>query len=272
MSEPPSKISLLLLTEDSGKEAESALRAFLDRLLRRVVAGASVDAGSWDPAEGDVRAVVRGNAWKSPARRELVQLRQYIAAKLRSPGGFVFFHFDGDRPYRDREASENIKKFNELIQKHVRDILGGPPPMRRPRRHASAPPVPTAPLMEKLIPIVPFYSVEAWYFQNTERALAHCLANPKCRGGCQATLATWTADRGALDELIKPKEALCFRAGHNLDLARTSYPLDSVLAARKSLHDLVAQLSACAPLREALEATRPPWWHEPEPPRGQADT
>lgn len=261
MSGSTPRLSILLLTEDSGRDGDAALRALLGRLLRRVVAGAEVAPDRWEPVTADARAAVQGNAWKSPRRRDLVMLRQYIAAKLSEPGGFVLFHFDGDRPYAGRATSENAAKFEGAIRRPVQVILEGPPPKRRERtqtpleRSAEA----IARRLDKLVAVVPFYSVEAWLFQNTERAREHCRANPRCRGGCEAKLAAWAADRGALDEVPKPKTALCFGAAHNLDLADPQLPIAAILAAGKSLFDLAERLRTCAPLAVSLAATRPPW-------------
>lgn len=263
MTPPPPRLSILLLTEDSGRDGDAVLRALLGRLLRRVVDGADISPERWEPATAAARAAVQGNAWKSPRRRDLVALRQYIAGKLSEPGGFVFFHFDGDRPYAERATSENAAKFEAMIRAPVRTILEGPPPKRRERRTPAPPAVAPEAVerrLERLIAVVPFYSVEAWLYQNTERALEHCRANPRCRGGCAARLAAWAADRGALDEVRRPKEQLCFAAAHNRDLAESSPPIAAILAARTSLHDLFARLQACEALTERLAATRPAWY------------
>lgn len=260
------RLSILLLTEDSGKNTWEALQALLVRLLRRVVPGAVLEPGHWERPIDDVAAVMRGNGWKNPAHRELVRLRQFIAAKLREERGFVFFHHDGDRVYGERSTSENAAKFVSVIRDSVRMILEGPPPRRRERQRV----LPSAgteadALLVKLIPVVPFYCVEAWYFQNTARALALCQANVSCRGGCAGRIAGWEQDRGALDEVERPKErakGLCFKSKENLSLAKDSFPIEAVLAAGKSLHDLKVALDVCEPLRDALVGMCPPWASE----------
>lgn len=254
------RLSVLLLTEDSGRNAVFALRALLERLLRRVTRGAEVGPHTWEGASEDVQPLMRGNGWKEAARHDVVRLRQLVAAKLREPRGFVFFHYDGDRRYRDKDTSENAAKFEALIRSPVRVILEGPPPRRREPARPSLTSFPdAASLLEKLIAIVPFYSVEAWYFQNTRKALALCQTNPGCRRACEAKLTAWEGDRRELDEVEKPKRELCFGDTRNLELARDSFPVEEVLAAEKSLHDLKRRFDECAALCEALAQTRPPW-------------
>lgn len=252
-----SRLSLLLLTEDSGRDAEEAIRELLERLFRRVDPHASLVEEHWEPALDEHRAAVRGNAWKDASRRDLVSLRQYIAAKLVEEGGFVLFHVDGDRIYRERASSENVAKFDEIIRRAVRIILESPPLTRRERGSVRTDAEVNA-LLAKLIEVVPFYCVEAWYFQNTEKARELCQKNPKCRGECGDKLDRWAGDRKLLDELTKTKRELCFGAAHNLALAR-GLPLGEVLDARKSLSDLLTKLRETPGLHDALRAQRPEW-------------
>jgi hypothetical protein len=94
------RLSVLLLTEDGGAQADDALRSLVVKLLGRIRPGAVTreNARAWEPATPEAREVARANAWKNPRRRDLVGFRQYIASKLRHEHGFVLFHVDGDRP------------------------------------------------------------------------------------------------------------------------------------------------------------------------------
>lgn len=258
------RLSVLLLTEDGGAQADETLRSLVVKLLGRLEPGSVTreDARAWEPASPEARAVTRANGWKDPRRRDLVSFRQYIASKLRRAHGFVFFHVDGDRPYRERDTSENLRKFDVVIRKPVRIILEGPPPQRRarakpPRADRGSTQVDRQ--LAKLIVLMPFYSVEAWLFQNTEQASRHCPGTPICRHGCREKLMAWRRDRAVLDELPKPKHELCFGDAHNADLAGAGYPLDEVLSAEKSLHDALQALGSCAELVEALAHAVPAW-------------
>lgn len=259
---PP--LSVLLLTEDGGAQADEALRSIVVKLLGHIRPGAVTreDARAWEPASPEARAVARANGWKNPRRRDLVSFRQYIAAKLRRERGFVFFHVDGDRPYRERASSENVRKFETMIRKPVRIILESPPPRRRDRPGSSV--VSTGPAeiesrLAKLVLLAPFYSIEAWLFQNTEGAARFCPGEPVCRRRCVDKLAAWRHDRGVLDEVDAPKEQLCLGDRYNVELAGGGYPLDEVLQAEKSLHDALRALEGCATLVTALDQSMPRW-------------
>jgi hypothetical protein len=190
-----------------------------------------------------------------------VSFRQYIASKLRRERGFVFFHVDGDRPYRERATSENVRQFEAVIRRPVRIILEAVP---RHRRHRATPPEALHSKeidrrLAKLVLLVPYYSIEAWLFQHTERAARRCPGRPTCRHGCAEKLAAWSADRTLLDEIHKPKDQLCFHDEHNAELAGTGYPLDEVLNAEKSLHDALQALRGCSELMMALDEAMPGW-------------
>lgn len=263
MSEVLPRLSVLLLTEDSGAQADETLRTLVVKLLGRIAPGAVTrdDAQTWEPASPEARAVTRGNGWKNPRRPELVRFRQYIAAKLRQEHGFVFFHVDGDRAYRDRLASENLRKLEAMIRHPVRIILEHPPARRRGRRKGAEPrgPMDADQPLTKLVFLVPFYSIEAWLFQNTEQAARLCPGAPKCRLGCADKLARWGENRDVLDEVLEPKLELCFRDRHNAELAAAGFPLDEVLGANKSLHDAWQALKRCTALVTALEQQTPRW-------------
>jgi len=194
-----------------------------------------------------------------------VRFRQYIASKLTQAHGFVFFHVDGDRAWSDHLESasdtENQQKFDAMIRKPVRIILEGAPPQRRSRTKVATvvDPAAVGRQLRKLVLVMPFYSIEAWLFQNTEQAARHCPGAPACRHGCAEKLAAWRRDRSLLDEVLQPKHELCFGDVHNAELARTGYPLDEVLGAGKSLHATLLAMKECPELIAALEHTAPPW-------------
>jgi hypothetical protein len=66
----------------------------------------------------------------------------------------------------------------------------------------------------------------------------------------------WEQDRGALDEIAKPKEEVCFKGRHNRQLAE-GLDVDAVYYAEKSLHHTVERLHQSEPRRAALAVTRP---------------
>lgn len=260
MTVPASRLSVLVLTEDRSEQAHDTIEALTRKIFRQLDPACDLRPTKvrFDPATDDARAVARANNWKSPTQRELVAFRQYIATQLIREHGFVVFHVDGDRVYAQISTSENVRKFDNLVRRPVRNILEGPPPKRRERQPPPQPRVSVDERLSKLFLLAPFYSIESWLYQNVATATRLCRQNVACRGKCVAQLMEWEADRGALDEVDKPKTRLCFRDRHNAELAGAGFPIAAVIAARKSLHDVLASMSKCAALTQALAQTYAP--------------
>jgi len=171
--------------------------------------------------------------------------------------GWAFFHFDGDRAWADRSSSENEAKFKERVWDRVRSLIrmhieerakeAGENPLSE-RIDAQA-----TQRMARLKRIVPFYSIEAWLFQNTKEAVRLCELHYSGRDVEQ--FLEWEQDRLALDEVLKPKKAVCLGSKHNLELASNGFPAREIRAAGKSFAAAVQLLSQDAELREALQQT-----------------
>lgn len=100
---------------------------------------------------------------------------------------------------------------------------------------------------------MPYYSIEAWLYQNTREGARLC-----AQGGCSQHLdpfRQWELDRGLLDEVEQPKEQVCFRSAHNARLAAEGFPADAVFAADKSFAAAVTSLLESAELCQALALT-----------------
>ncbi len=106
--------------------------------------------------------------------------------------------------------------------------------------------------MARLRRLTPFYSVEAWLYQNTVEARRLCEAS--C-GRHVGRIQGWEAARGEIDEIERPKEALCIGASHNCALATRGFPADAAFAVEKSYTAAVEHLLACAELGDALART-----------------
>ena len=107
--------------------------------------------------------------------------------------------------------------------------------------------------MERLKQAVPYYSIEAWLFQNTSEAIQLCETHYSGRDAEQ--FRAWEQDRPALDEVVKPKESVCLGAKHNLALASKSFPARQVRGTGKSFAAVIQALSQDAELCEALKRT-----------------
>ncbi|WP_437585438.1 hypothetical protein [Sorangium sp. So ce1000] len=248
------RCSILVLSEDSAEGAHDTLVALAKKIFRLVDSNYDWQHVRFEPPEGEgVRKALRGNLWKSREPRDYrarLDLIGYIATKLlEGDRAFVLYHIDGDRPWTEREASENVAKFRSFIETDVRQFVE-----HRRARSGRAPAGDLA--LSQLLLIVPYYSIEAWLFQNTRAGVRFCEENPACRGKHVPVFQAWANDRSALDEVLKPKDQVCFEDRHNRQLAE-GLDVDAVYYAEKSLHHAVEALLQNASLLAALAATRP---------------
>ena len=237
------RLSILLLSEDSGKHAHRVLEALSKKFLRLVHGQCQTQRVKFDPANDDARVAMHANSWKSRDRRKLIILARIIAERIAMPHGFVFFHADGDRVYSERAESENRTKFHDRIVNAVRQQL----------LHSGRDSDEVEKLMERLLLLMPFYSIEAWLYQNID--LATRLCREHYNGRDLERFAHWREHRSAIDELARPKDCVCLADKHNLELASDRYPAQPAYAAGTSLHDAVDALRACTSLVALLATT-----------------
>jgi hypothetical protein len=250
------RCSFLLLGEDSAAGARPTLETLAKKILRLVDGYHDTRHIRFEPLEPrpGIR-LLRGNLWKSSRpedyrdRRDLIG---YIATKLlEGETSFVVFHIDGDRPWAERDLSENVAKFRDFIETDVRQFI------EHRRRKQPGQPAPSEPSLSQLLLLVPFHSLEAWLFQNAELGRRLCREHPTCGGVHVALFDAWEQDRALLDEIpTAPKKQVCFESDHNHRLAE-SLDADAVFYAGKSFHATVEAFMTSAPLLRALEATRP---------------
>lgn len=256
MSRAGTCLSLLLLTEDSGPHAFDTLKGLAKELLKQVDASVRTDRITYEPVRDEqaLRAL-QANIWKSKKgkdRQKQVELARTLATQVMLPEGWAFFHFDGDRRWEARDTSENVEKFRTFagsIRLLLLQTLGA----RRVGAPAKELEAEADARMTRLKTVVPFYSIEAWLFQNTPEATRLCHAH--FNGRDAERFLAWAEDRSQLDELLKPKEEVCLGSTHNRDLACHSFPTREVLAAGKSFAATVDSLREDAALRAALAET-----------------
>lgn len=247
----PENLSILVLTEDSGKHGYDTAAALCKKMLQLVEPSCQTHRVDFEPANERARRVMNGNLWKNKKnRRELVALRQTIATKLCEPNGFVIFHFDGDCAWSKRASAQTPKKFRELIHDHVRALLLQGVNRREPLTEDDA-----DARMLRLRTMVPFYSIEAWLYQNTEVAIALCRKHYS--GKHISKFEQWRTCRYELDEVDRPKEEVCLASKYNRELATRRYPARDVYAAGASFQAAVDSLRECIELADALQKTVP---------------
>ena len=248
------RCSFLVLGEDSAADSHLTLVALAKKMFRLVDDSYDWQRIRFEPPESPgAKAALRGNLWKSENPRDnqdRLDLIRYIATKLlEGETSFVLYHIDGDRTWADREASENVRKFRSFIETNVRQFV------EHRYRQMGLPPG-EAFSSARLLLMVPFYSIEAWVFQNTQAGRRLCLEHEECKGQHSALFDAWEKDRTELDDVLQPKEKICFKGKHNHRLAE-GLDVDEVYYAERSLHQTVEMLLKCKPLVHALALTRP---------------
>ncbi|OJT17568.1 hypothetical protein BO221_44155 [Archangium sp. Cb G35] len=252
---------ILVLTEDSGKQAQPTIQKLLKEALKLLVESVDLNPERirLEPLPENERALlaVRANQWKEqqPPTIETIRLLELIATRLVEPAGFVVFHFDTDRVWAERHNSENRQKFETIIRERVRRILRGEVPAprfgsQRPRPTLTAEQIELA--LKRLLILSPCYSIESWLYQSTKEILAHCQERHDSEAHV-LRIQSWAADRTLLDDVSRPKhEALtCVGDLHNEALAK-AFPAEEVWLAERSFFESVERLRACSTLVEAI--------------------
>jgi hypothetical protein len=260
------ELRFLLLSEDSGKHWPTVQQRLVRLLLRSIDGEVDLARVSFDPiTDAAARRSMRANRWRehspnAPIAEDLRQLLKSIATHVAQSTHFCSFHYDGDRPWAARSTSMSDARFEEVVLARLRRFIlqwleqNGVEPSERDARVSR--------MLDRVLPIVPYYSVEAWLFQSTselrvacERRSAEANVVEACRAQCDA----WEADRALLDEVEQVKDSVCVRDSANdaLALSLTNGVFDAVIATGKSLAATRDRWSRCAVLRDALAAAHP---------------
>jgi hypothetical protein len=252
-------ISIVILTEDSGKDGRATVEALARRMLHLVVPGFGSHRVGFVPRDAREEEAMRGNVWKTDGknlqeRGRRVRLLRYIVRKLSLPDTFVLFHIDGDRPWAERDRSENTAKFERLVRSRLPQVVDSGR-ANAPRTKARAQIYADSPLhLENLLLICPFRSIEGWLYQNLRVAIDICAREH--HGSHVAEPEAWEGRRGDLDELPAPEEAVCLGKTFNLELATRGFPASEAYEVKKSFAETVDRLRGCGALSRALEFTR----------------
>jgi hypothetical protein len=251
-------VRIVVLTEDTSKDARATVEALVRKMLPLVVSNCrGHDHVSFLPTEqrdhaGMHRCIWKGNDPRDHAARVL--LYKYIARRLCESQTFVLFHVDGDTSWENREQSENVQKLTKFVILIEQAAGLGQRNVQR-SRHRAVPDAITPPKLDfdGFIPIVPFYTLESWLYQNLQCALDICRREHD--GAHVESLRAWESVRHDLDETIKPSEQFCVKKLHNLELAARSYPAETAYEIKKSFFESIERMKACQKLVSALAAT-----------------
>lgn len=237
---------VLILSEDGSSRSEQVVRSLLLsswRLIRGYFDESAVEFLPADPARAKA---AKANLWRSKQNHDqqaVITLRQYIATNLLiSDCSFVYFHYDGDVAWSGRDdgvAKPAPEVFDERMRTQVFMLL---------QSHGGAQ---AECALRRLVEVVPYYSVEAWAYQNTQVAREICLAKYGCVDG--GRLSQLEADRGWIDEVEKPKDEFALGGAHNLELVEsTKFPASRARDAGKSFASFVRSQRDNTRLMECL--------------------
>lgn len=250
-------MSFLVLSEDGSKSSQDVVLGLAKRLLVHLDPHCQTQRIAFEPSD-DLDDIVRANRWKN-RRSERVRLYNRIAQKIRNEDGFVIHHVDADQAWsaRTRTPSNNASRLESDVVAHVRRSLHN---FYRDRDDAPQSEALLEALVDarlaRLFRFVPYWEIEAWLYQNTEKAAALCPGVPRCRTTppCHEKLDAWRRDRAALDEVEHVSDELCLGKAHNLALIR-GYPTGEVVDAGKSLAAAVDAMLGCEALLHAIQRT-----------------
>jgi hypothetical protein len=250
----------LVLTEDGATNAPHTVEALFRAMCRVLVDrfdDRQLGRDCFEPPEERHRHVISGNLWKSRQLRDrpsISSLAQVIAGQLVRPNAFVLFHFDGDKIHSLRDQSENVEVFERRFRAYVEQLLRNPPRLNHPAAASLSSRVPPRRLsdaevqeaMSRLIPLTPFYCIEAWTYYNTRRL--RTLSPPEDH----VVIDEWERAPGSTEEIEQPSKRISAGKAHNRELAEQSFPAKRAVAAKKSFADTVAMLRTNEHLMAAL--------------------
>jgi hypothetical protein len=150
----------------------------------------------------------------------------------------VFFHFDGDVPWSRKKECRTREQFTKEILDQLALIL-----REKTRTRPGLNDNEIQLCLSRLVCVVPYYSIEAWTYQNTER-LVHICKRYCGHKHAQHTkkYEPWLRNPNELDEVTKPKDNCCLGGKYNHELVSTSFPWARLAAAKKSFADFVNEL------------------------------
>jgi hypothetical protein len=246
------RLSILLLTEDTGGDAFETVKAVAHKLLFAVDGAIDISRIEFSEADEAARVGMGFHRYRSKNPRDnryKVDLAQSIATRLLRGDldPFVFVHVDGDRKWEERgqEPDEPLCTNKRDFQ---RDVL--------PRVQALLEQARRSEQSVRIRFVVPFWSIEAWLYQNTREARKICDEHAPRYERDRDIFDGWEREPRALDEFVQPKErGPSFHDKFNRQLA-ASLPGAKVRAVGKSFAHTIEHLASSDELRAALERVR----------------
>ena len=234
-------LSILVLSEDNGSGGLRTIQNILTRTFYQLAGNGRVPGIHYPPVSQALNDVCKPSAWPDARRnRDVRALRQTIGNHLRQKNGFCFFHVDGDTRWSERTESTHLSAFDRHIAQPVCTWLrdNNTPDLNR--------------TMSKLFLLMPHYSIEAWVYQNIERALEICHQRNFERDASR--FRGWREARHAIDEVHQIKDNVSLAARFNADLSER-FPVNNALAAHTSFEAAYCVIAHHRRFRAALRAS-----------------
>lgn len=264
---PGPDVEIRVVTEDGSPAAHETVSHLLRRMLQLVEpAFATNRLRALRHADAEEGQAAQPHRWHSKNERDRLlvkRLARTIATDLLA-SRFVLMHADADVKWSERPSGYEASFRDNFVPVVRAGLLPARAEPRSPRRTAPAPETRSEEeirrCLGRLVLIMPYWTIEAWLYQNTDVALRLC--REKYQGGDIQKFLSWQNDRARLDnEEAAALEQVCLGKHHNLDLASSGYPARDVYEARASFHAAVEALRGCAGLLAALSL--PPAGSEP---------
>ncbi len=249
----PGKLSILLLTEDTGSSTHEVLRAVVEKLLFATGSPFDLSQIEFERADERARRAMGFNLYNSAKSKDYgkqLDLAGVIATKLMRPGmeAFIFVHIDGDRRWNERDQHSETLCDNHAI--FVQNVLR--------RVHLLLEKAGRTEQLARVLPVLPFWSIEAWLYQNSREVHRLCSLHAPRHDRDRPQFKAWEDDPSQLDDTPQPKlKVPTFKDKYNLDLAMT-LPAKKLIALGLSFAGTVERLQTCGPLTAALAAIQYP--------------
>lgn len=233
------KVNVLIITEDTGKGSFELFRNLINSILREIITDFQSQLIEYVRIDARHSEVLSGNSWmqKRPRNKKLrdsiYRLKREIIQYLLGKQAFVFWHIDGDMKWCEftkKGSCLNLEKLNDFLAPITAELDT--------HRNNKAPNLPK----DKILKLLPFYSVEAWLYQNSAalQKINEDTSDIKNRAPQE------------LDEILMVKEFFKIKAKYNLELSK-QFPYQKVYALGKSFHHTVEELKRGCGFIKAIE-------------------